>query len=131
MEGTPFRCWGDLVLVPGSMGASSFVLAGRGSSEALASASHGAGRALSRGDAARTGRREFDRFLEEFRIVTPLDLRRSDVRSRPEILKRKLDEMRAEGPHAYKGIRAIVDTLASAGVAEPVAELTPMLTIKG
>jgi tRNA-splicing ligase RtcB len=64
-------------------------------------------------------------------VVTPLDLRRSDVRSRPEILKRKLDELRAEGPHAYKGIRAIIDTLSSAGIATPVAELTPIMTIKG
>jgi tRNA-splicing ligase RtcB len=131
MEGTPLHCWGEPVLVPGSMGSPSFVLAGRGNSEALDSASHGAGRALSRGDAARTGHREFDRFLEEFRVVTPLDLRRSDVRSRPEILKRKLDELRAEGPHAYKGIRAIIDTLSSAGIATPVAELTPIMTIKG
>jgi tRNA-splicing ligase RtcB len=131
MAGTPFHYWGEPVLVPGSMGSSSFVLAGMGNSEALCSASHGAGRALSRGEASRTAHREFDRFLSDFRIVTPLDLRRADVRNRPEILKRKIDELRAEGPHAYKGIRAIIDTLSSAGIAKPVAELTPIMTIKG
>jgi tRNA-splicing ligase RtcB len=131
MEGTPFHSWGEPVLVPGSMGSSSFVLAGMGNHDALKSASHGAGRALSRGQATRTSHREFDRFLNEFRIVTPLDLRRADVRGRVDIMTRKMDELRAEGPHAYKGIHAIIDTLVSANIARPVAELTPIMTIKG
>lgn len=131
MAGTPFEVSGEPVLVPGSMGASSFVLAGLGRVEALESASHGAGRALSRSDASRTARREFDAFLDEFRIVTPLDLRRPDVRRRADIYQKKVDELRAEGPHAYKGIRAVVDTLAVAGIARPVAELAPVMTIKG
>jgi tRNA-splicing ligase RtcB len=131
MEGTPFHSWGEPVLVPGSMGSSSFVLAGMGNQDALKSASHGAGRALSRGQAARTGRSEFERFLDEFRIVTPVDLRRPDVRGRADIMTRKMDELRAEGPHAYKGIHAIIDTLVSANIARPVAELTPIMTIKG
>jgi tRNA-splicing ligase RtcB len=131
LEGTPFHAWGEPVLVPGSMGSSSFVLAGMGNREALDSASHGAGRALSRGRAARTGHREFDRFLDEFRIVTPVDLRRPDLRHRADILRRKLDELRAEGPHAYKGIHAVIDTLVAANIAKPVAELMPIMTIKG
>ena len=131
MEGTPFHQWGEPVLVPGSMGSSSFVLAGVGNHEALESASHGAGRALSRGKASRTSHREFDRFLDAFRIVTPLDYRNPEVRGRPEILKRKIDELRAEGPHAYKGIQAVIETLSAAGMAKPVAELTPLMTIKG
>lgn len=131
MEGTPFHCWGEPVPVPGSMGSSSFVLAGLGNPEALDSASHGAGRALSRGQAARTGRREFERFLDESRIVTPVNLRRPDIRGRADIAGRKIDELRAEGPHAYKGIRAVIDTLVSAKIAKPVAELTPIMTVKG
>ena len=130
MAGTPFEHYGEPVLVPGSMGSSSFVLAGLGNTEALSSASHGAGRALSRGQASRTSRPEFEEFLKRFRIVTPLDLRRPDVRHRADILNRKLDELRAEGPHAYKGIHAIVDTLADARIARPVAELVPLMTIK-
>ena len=130
MAGTPFEHYGEPVLVPGSMGSSSFVLAGLGNTEALSSASHGAGRALSRGQASRTSRPEFEEFLKRFRIVTPLDLRRPDVRHRADILNRKLDELRAEGPHAYKGIYAIVDTLADARIARPVAELVPLMTIK-
>jgi tRNA-splicing ligase RtcB len=131
MAGTPFHYWGEPVLVPGSMGSSSFVLAGLGNPYALNSASHGAGRALSRGEASRSSQREFDEFLKKFRIVTPLDLRRPDLRGRAEILNRKIEELRAEGPHAYKGIRAIIDTLDVAGIAKPVAELVPLATIKG
>jgi tRNA-splicing ligase RtcB (3'-phosphate/5'-hydroxy nucleic acid ligase) len=119
--------WGEPVLVPGSMGASSFVLAGMGNAESLESASHGAGRALSRGGASRSGHGDFEDFLKRFRVVTPLDLRRG----RADILRKKLDELRAEGPHAYKGIRAVVDTLAEAGIARPVAELVPLATVKG
>ena len=131
MAGTPFQPWGEPVLVPGSMGASSFVLAGQGHAEALESASHGAGRALSRGDAMRTAKSEFDAFRAAFRIVTPLDLNRPDLRGRPDITDRKVEQLRAEGPHAYKGIRAIIDTLSAAGIARPVAELVPLATVKG
>jgi len=42
-----------------------------------------------------------------------------------------MDELRAEGPHAYKGIHSIIETLVSANIAKPVAELTPIMTIKG
>jgi tRNA-splicing ligase RtcB (3'-phosphate/5'-hydroxy nucleic acid ligase) len=131
MAGTPFAYYGEPVLVPGSMGASSFVLAGQGNPESLSSAAHGAGRSLSRGDALRHGEEEFRRFLERFRVVGPLDLRRPDVRLRRDIVQRKLDEIRQEAPHAYKGIGPVVDTLAGAGLARPVVELTPLMTIKG
>ncbi len=131
MEGTPFRYHGEPVLVPGSMGASSFVLAGQGRREALWSASHGAGRALSRGDAGKGHDEEFRAFLEAFRVVTPLDFRRPDVQMRRDISEKKLAEIKQEAPHAYKGIGPIVHTLTEAGMARPVAELSPLMTIKG
>ena len=52
------------------MGSSSFVLAGRGNPGVLWSASHGAGRALSRGDALRASDEAFRKFISEFRVVT-------------------------------------------------------------
>lgn len=131
MEATPFAHYGEPVLVPGSMGASSFVLAGQGCSGALRSASHGAGRALSRGEAMQGRDREFAEFLKTFRVVTPLDLRRPDLKARRDILEKKLDEIKQEAPFAYKGIGPVVRTLEEAGLARPVAELTPLLTIKG
>jgi tRNA-splicing ligase RtcB (3'-phosphate/5'-hydroxy nucleic acid ligase) len=131
MQNTPFAFTGEPVLVPGSMGSSSFILAGQGLPDALSSASHGAGRALARGAATRGHDAEFKRFLEEFRVVTPLDLRRQDVKMRRDILNKKLEELKQEAPHAYKGIGPVVRTLEGAGMARAVVELSPLMTIKG
>ena len=131
MADTPFQYFGEPVLVPGSMGASSFVLAGRGNADALWSASHGAGRAMSRGDALRGDDEAFRKFMKEFRIVTPVDLRRPDIQMRKDIVEKKLEDIKKEAPFAYKGIGPIVNTLSEAGMAQPVAELIPLMTIKG
>jgi tRNA-splicing ligase RtcB len=131
MEGTPFAYQGEPVLVPGSMGSNSFILVGQGNAESLQSASHGAGRALSRGDAMKGHDEEFDAFMKAFRIVTPTDFRRPDIRHRKDILKAKLDEIRQEAPFAFKGIGPVVKTLTDACIARPVAEVVPLLTVKG
>src|SRR5204863_4517472 len=44
---------GDLGIIPGSMGARSYIVRGRGSPESYESCSHGAGRAMSRNEAKR------------------------------------------------------------------------------
>ena len=131
MSDTRFAYYGEPVLVPGSMGASSFVLAGRGNAESLWSASHGAGRVLSRGDALQGNDAEFIEFMKRFRVVTPTDLRRQDIRARADIFDRKMDEIKQEAPFAYKGIGEIVKTLDNSQIAKPVVELTPLLTVKG
>lgn len=131
MVGTPFAYYGEPVLVPGSMGASSFLLAGMGNEESLFSASHGAGRALSRGDALKVEDEEFQAFLARFRVVTPVDFRRPDLRLRPDILKEKLADIKKEAPFAYKGIGPVIDTLNRANIARTVAQLHPLLTVKG
>lgn len=131
MAGTPFAYQGEPVLVPGSMGASSYILVGQGHPGSLSSASHGAGRTLSRGAAIKGHEDEFREFLASFRVVTPVDLRRPDVRARQDIVSKKLEEIKQEAPYAYKGIGPVVQTLTDAGIARPVAELRPLLTIKG
>ncbi|MFO0841230.1 MAG: RtcB family protein [Gemmataceae bacterium] len=131
LQDTPFAYHGEPVLVPGSMGASSFILAGQGNAEALWSASHGAGRSLSRGEAAKGHDDEFREFMQRFRVVTPVDLRRPDIRMRRDIVEQKLADIKQEAPYAYKGIGPIVETLTRAGIAKPVAELVPLMTIKG
>jgi tRNA-splicing ligase RtcB len=131
MAGTEFECYGEPVLVPGSMGASSFVLAGQGLEASLHSASHGAGRVLSRGDAAHGFDAEFERFMKEFRVVTPVDLRRPDIALRRDIVDKKLQALKEEAPYAYKGIAPIISTLEKAGIARVVAELRPLMTMKG
>ncbi|MDG4800630.1 RtcB family protein [Micromonospora sp. WMMD980] len=45
---------GDLGIIPGSMGTGSYIVRGRGNVDAYCSASHGAGRRMSRGQAKRT-----------------------------------------------------------------------------
>jgi len=45
---------GDMGIIPGSMGAKSFIVRGKGNPESFNSCSHGAGRAMSRGEAKRT-----------------------------------------------------------------------------
>ena len=44
---------GELGIIPGSMGARSFIVRGKGNAESFCSCSHGAGRAMSRGEAKR------------------------------------------------------------------------------
>ena len=131
MQSTPFEFYGEPVLVPGSMGASSFVLAGNGFAGSLASAAHGAGRAISRGSAMKGHEKEFQRFLQDFRVVTPVDLNRHDIRSRKDIIQKKPDDLKQEAPFAYKGIGPVIQTIADAGIARPVVELSPIMTIKG
>ena len=131
MQDTPFAYHGEPVLVPGSMGAASYVLAGSGRADALWSASHGAGRLRSRGTAMRVDESEFAAFMERFTVVTPLDLRDPHVKSRPDIVREKLRELKQEAPFAYKDIAPVIDTLTAAGIARGVAMLEPLLTVKG
>lgn len=131
MSGTPFEYYGEPVLVPGSMGASSFILAGGGFDGSNQSAAHGAGRAHSRGSSMRGFEREFEDFLQRFRVVTPVDFRRQDIRSRRDIIEKKLAELKQEAPFAYKGIGPVIETIVETGMARPVVELTPLLTVKG
>lgn len=129
--GTPFEYYGEPVLVPGSMGASSFLLAGNGFPGTLSSAAHGVGRSLSRGRAMKGFEKAFREFMREFRVVTPIDFRRQDVKSRSDIVAKKYKELMQEAPFAYKGILPVIDTIEQSGMARPVAELQPLMTIKG
>jgi tRNA-splicing ligase RtcB (3'-phosphate/5'-hydroxy nucleic acid ligase) len=111
--------WGQPVLIGGSMGTQSFILAGASTSEARAfsSACHGAGRQMSRHQALKTwmGRQ----------IVDELKARGIIVRSPS---ARGVAE---EAPGAYKDVGAVVDAAEKAGLARKVACLQPMIYIKG
>lgn len=50
---------------------------------------------------------------------------------RRDIVEQKLAEIKQEAPFAYKGIGPIIQTLTDAGIARPVVELTPLMTMKG
>lgn len=122
---------GEVVLIPGSMGSSSYVMEGCGNAEALSTASHGAGRKLSRGDALHGNEKEFETFLRSHKIVTAVDPERQDIKRRPEIIQKYKENLKKEAPFVYKDIDPIIKTLTNAKIATPVAELKPLLTIKG
>ncbi|MDJ0630181.1 MAG: RtcB family protein [Rhodobacter sp.] len=113
------RPFGQPVLVGGSMGTESWVLAGDARSEAgsLGSACHGAGRAMSRHKAAKlwTGSG----------IIKDLAERGITVKSPS---KRGVAE---EAPGAYKSVARVVEVAEKAGLARRVARLKPMICIKG
>jgi tRNA-splicing ligase RtcB (3'-phosphate/5'-hydroxy nucleic acid ligase) len=113
------RAAGQPVLIGGSMGTASYVLAGTQAAEALAfsSACHGAGRAMSRHQALKTwcGRE----------VVDDLAARGILVRSPS---ARGVAE---EAPGAYKDVVAVVDAAEAAGLARKVARLEPLVCVKG
>ena len=130
LEG-PFRYTGHPVIIPGSMGASSFVLAGEGNAAALESACHGAGRSLTRGRATHVDDDTYARSVAPLRVVTAIDPEAPNVRTRRDILAKYHQRMKEEAPYAYKPITPVVQTVEDAGVARRVARVWPLLTVKG
>ena len=122
----PFAYTGPPVIVPGSMGDASYLLAGEGNAHALCSACHGAGRKISR----QMARHEPAEAMAGLRVVTPIDLHGQMLREHREIRQRLMDRLREESPSSYKDVSPVVDTIDAAGIARKVARLTPWLTIK-
>jgi tRNA-splicing ligase RtcB len=114
---------GHPVIIPGSMGTSSYVLRGSGAPASLCSACHGAGRLAPRQQGRRGSRAE----LEPLRVVTKVDQRRlrRDVRADWE------QALMEEAPSRYKDITPAIETVTAAGIAGKVARLWPLLTVKG
>lgn len=114
-----YRAVGQPVLVPGSMGTASYVLAGTAGamSDTFGSTCHGAGRNMSRTKARASV--HGDQLKSE--------LRRQGIRVRAGSL-RGLSE---EAPMAYKDIDSVIDAVQGAGIARAVARLEPVAVIKG
>lgn len=72
-----------------------------------------------------------DELQRMLRVVTPVDLRRQDIKRRKDIVNKKLADLKQEAPFAYKGIGPVINTIRDAGIARPVAELKPIMTVKG
>ncbi|MFC9693917.1 RtcB family protein [Kribbella sp. NPDC056951] len=102
---------GDLGLIPGSMGTGSYVVRGLGSERSFYSASHGAGRRMSRNEAKR-------RFT-----VDDLIAQTEGVESRKDA--GVLDEL----PAAYKDIESVI--AAQSDLVEVVAHLKQVICVKG
>lgn len=127
----PFAWTGHPVIIPGSMGAASWLLAGDGNDAALCSACHGAGRSVARGAARRIDPQAWDRARATLRVVTPVDVDDPILRRRRDVIARHDDRLKEEGPWAYKDVTPVIDTVARAGIARRVARMWPLLTIKG
>jgi tRNA-splicing ligase RtcB len=110
---------GQPVLIGGSMGTSSYILAGTNESEqrAFSSACHGAGRAMSRRKATKQWRGA--------NVIEELAARGIIVRSP------SLRGVAEEAPLAYKDVSAVVDAADHANLSRKVAKLLPMVCIKG
>jgi len=128
---SPFRYTGHPVIIPGSMGAASYLLAGEGNEAALCSACHGAGRSLSRGKSRHVDERTYASTFERLRVVAPIDPTAPDIRLRRDVLAEYHDRLKEEAPYAYKDITPVVQTVEDAAIARRVARMWPLLTIKG
>ncbi|HWO26021.1 MAG TPA: RtcB family protein [Kofleriaceae bacterium] len=102
---------GDLGIIPGSMGARSYIVRGKGERESFCSCSHGAGRSMSRGEAKR-------RFTVE-----------DHVKATAGIECRKDKDVIDETPMAYKPIDKVM--AAQADLVEVVHELRQVVCVKG
>ncbi len=102
---------GQLGIIPGSMGAKSFIVRGLGNEEALCSCSHGAGRVMSRTKAKQ--------------MITLDDHRKATAH----VECRKDEDVIDESPAAYKPIDQVM--VAQADLVEIVHTLRQVVCVKG
>lgn len=113
-----YREIGQPVLIPGSMGTSSYVLKGtQKAEESFYSTCHGAGRTMSRHKAIRSLRAED--ILQQ--------LKAKGIIVKCYSYKGLLEE----APEAYKNIEEVVEVVHQAGLSLKVAKLQPLAVIKG
>lgn len=121
---------GRLLVIPGSMGSASYLMRGLGNGEALESAPHGAGRAVSRQESQRDQSDDFERFLKANTVVTPVDFEQLRRMKRWDILREKLRDLKQEAPKAYKDIEETIRVTEGALIASRAAKMSPLLTVK-
>jgi len=102
---------GELGIIPGSMGARSFIVRGKGNAESFCSCAHGAGRAMSRTEAKR-------RFTLE-----------DHAKATHGVECRKDADVIDETPMAYKDIDAVM--AAQEDLVEVVHTLKQIVCVKG
>jgi tRNA-splicing ligase RtcB (3'-phosphate/5'-hydroxy nucleic acid ligase) len=102
---------GDMGIIPGSMGTRSYIVRGKGNAESFTSCSHGAGRAMSRGEA----KRRFS-VADHERMTAGIECRKDA-------------EVIDETPAAYKPIEAVM--AAQADLVEVVHTLHQVVCVKG
>ena len=108
---------GQPVLIPGSMGTFSYVLAGVAGGGAFFSTCHGAGRVMSRHQAARS--------------ITGPQLRRQLEGHGIAVRGASSRGLAEETPAAYKDVTQVVAAAEGAGLCQKVARLVPLGVVKG
>ena len=114
-----YRAVGQPVVIGGSMGTSSYILAGNSVQEntAFSSASHGAGRAMSRHQALKHWRGSD--------LIEQLAGKHIYIRSR------SMRSVAEEAPQAYKNVDEVALSTERSGLARRVALLKPKVCVKG
>lgn len=114
-----YRNIGQPVLIPGDMGAGSFVLIGteKAMQETFGSTCHGAGRMMSRSEADRRSRGR--NIAQEMKARGVLVLAESKA------------TLREEMPEAYKDVSQVVEVVDRAGISRKVVYARPLGVIKG
>ena len=102
---------GDLGIIPGSMGARSYIVRGKGNPESFTSCSHGAGRAMSRTEAKR-----------RYSVA-------DHIAATQGVECRKDEDVIDETPMAYKSIDAVME--AQRDLVEIVHTLRQVVCVKG
>ena len=114
-----YREAGQPVIIPGSMGTCSYVLAGTAKSMDITfgSCCHGAGRRLSRTAAKK-------------QVNAPV--LKEELRSQGIYVEAgSFKGIAEEAPVAYKDVNEVVETVDASGIAKKVAKLRPMAVVKG
>ncbi len=104
---------GARALIPGSMGTASYVVRGRGCEAAFCSASHGAGRVLTRREARA--------------LIPPRKLEHSMRRVVFDVSR--AESLVEEAPQAYRDITEVLED--ELDLVEPVLRLEPLVVLKG
>ncbi len=114
-----YRNVGQPVLIPGSMGTSSYVLCGAEGAmkDTYGSACHGAGRVMSRHQALRE--------IPAEKTFESMGKKHIEVRVR----SKKLVSEEAEW--TYKDVDEVIDVVKNVGIAKPVSRNVPIAVIKG
>jgi len=114
-----YRSVGQPVLIGGTMGTASYILVGTEQAErlSLSSSCHGAGRQMSRTAATKRWHgKDIMRHLAGQGVL---------------IRSRSLRGLAEEAPGAYKDVSEVVEVSDKAGLAKKVAQLMPLICIKG
>ncbi|MFC1598065.1 RtcB family protein [Patescibacteria group bacterium] len=114
-----YREVGQPVLIPGTMGTASYVLAGtnEGMKESFGSTCHGAGRTMSRHKAKKqfVGKQLKEELKDQGILIQTGSMR----------------GVAEEAPLAYKDVEDVVEVVHQAKIAKKVARLRPLIVIKG